>query len=28
VAADDLLQPGLGFRLSGLPRQLLQDTGP
>jgi hypothetical protein len=28
VAADDLLQPGLGFRPSGLPRELLQDTGP
>ncbi|MGH9009175.1 MAG: hypothetical protein ACRDYF_04920 [Acidimicrobiia bacterium] len=28
VAADDLLQPGLGFRPSGLPRSLLQDTGP
>ncbi len=28
VAADDLLQPGLGFRPSGLPRELLQDSGP
>jgi hypothetical protein len=28
VAADELLQPGLGFRPSGLPRQLLQDAGP
>lgn len=28
VAGDDLLQPGLGFRSSGLPRSLLQDAGP
>jgi len=27
VVADDLLQPGLGFRPSGLPQSLLQDTG-
>jgi hypothetical protein len=28
VVGDDLLQPGLGFRLSGQPRSLLQDSGP
>jgi hypothetical protein len=28
VVGGDLLQPGLGFRPSGLPRSLLQDTGP
>jgi hypothetical protein len=28
VVGDDLLQPGLGFRPSGVPHSLLQDTGP
>ena len=28
VVGDDLLQPGLGFKLSGQPRSLLNDTGP
>lgn len=28
VVADSLLEPGLGFRLSGLPKSLLADTGP
>jgi hypothetical protein len=28
AVGDDLLQPGLGFRPSGLPRSLLKDTGP
>jgi len=28
VVGDDLLQAGPGFRPSGLPRSLLQDTGP
>jgi hypothetical protein len=28
VVGDELLQPGLGFRSSGLPRSLLEDTGP
>lgn len=28
VVADGLLQPGLGFRPSGLPVSLLRDTGP
>jgi hypothetical protein len=28
VVADGLLDPGLGFRLSGLPKSLLADTGP
>jgi hypothetical protein len=28
VAADGLLQPGLGFRPSGLPLSLLAETGP
>jgi hypothetical protein len=28
AVGDDLLQPGLGFRPSGVPRSLLQDTGP
>jgi len=28
VVGDDLLDPGLGFRRSGLPQSLLSDTGP